>query len=154
MRQVAVAGAGGLSGFIAAGNSLNVVVNALKSTNRFHVVARPNVFTSNNKKAIIASGQEIAVPTQTLTSINNSTNISDNASVSSSIQFKHVALQLEVVPLINSEREVTLEILQKIDELVPGGDRVSTTTPSPPSPPAILNRPSPCRMNPHSSSAA
>ncbi len=122
--QIAAAGTGGLSGFIAAGNSLDVVVNALQATNRFHVVARPNVFTSNNKKAIIASGQEIAVPTQSLSSLNNSTGINqDNASVSTSVQFKRVALQLEVVPLINSEREVTLEILQKIDELVPGGDR-------------------------------
>ena len=33
----------------------------------------------------------------------------------SNIQFKKVALQLEVVPLINSEKEVTLDILQKLD---------------------------------------
>jgi len=31
-------------------------------------------------------------------------------------------LQLEVVPLINSEKEVSLDILQKIDSVVPGGD--------------------------------
>ena len=30
-------------------------------------------------------------------------------------------LQLEVVPLINSEKEVSLDILQKIDSLVPNG---------------------------------
>src|SRR5205823_13094775 len=36
---------------------------------------------------------------------------------SSNIQFKKVALQLEVVPLINSEKEVSLDILQKIDSL-------------------------------------
>ena len=35
----------------------------------------------------------------------------------SNIQFKKVALQLEVVPLINSEKEVTLDILQKLDSL-------------------------------------
>src|SRR6185312_14075630 len=35
----------------------------------------------------------------------------------SNIQFKKVALQLEVVPLINSEKEVSLDILQKIDSL-------------------------------------
>jgi len=31
-------------------------------------------------------------------------------------------LQLEVVPLINSEKEVSLDILQKIDSLVPNGN--------------------------------
>ena len=31
-------------------------------------------------------------------------------------------MQLEVVPLINSEKEVSLDILQKIDSIVPGGN--------------------------------
>jgi type II secretion system protein D len=121
--QIATVGATGLNGFFTAGNTLDAIVTALESTNRFKVTARPHVFTSNNEKAIIASGQEIAVPTQTLTSITN-VNVQDNAAVSSSIQFKRVALQLEVVPLINSEREVSLDILQKVDEIVPGAERV------------------------------
>jgi general secretion pathway protein D len=73
------------------------------------------VFTSNNKKAIIASGTEIPVPVSTLT--NAGINTSGVAAVASNIQFKKVALQLEVVPLINSEKEVALDILQKIDSL-------------------------------------
>jgi type II secretion system protein D len=121
--QIATAGAGGLSGFIAAGNSLDIVVNALQSTNRFHVVARPHIFASNNKKATIASGQEIAVPTQTLSSLTTGGINTDNAAVSSSVGFKRVQLKLEVVPLINSDREVTLDIVQVIDEIVPGADQ-------------------------------
>jgi len=39
------------------------------------------------------------------------------ASVASNVEFKRVALQLEVVPLINSEREVSLDILTKLDSL-------------------------------------
>ena len=35
--------------------------------------------------------------------------------MASNIQFKKIALQLEVVPLINSEKEVSLDILQKLD---------------------------------------
>lgn len=115
--QIATGGASGLTAFFTAGNTLNGIVTALEATNRFRVSARPHVFASNNKKAIIASGQEIAVPTQTLTSLTNTNVAQDNAAVSSSIQYKKVALQLEVVPLINSEREVTLDILQKIDEV-------------------------------------
>ena len=41
----------------------------------------------------------------------------------SNIEFKKVALQLEVVPLINSEKEVSLDILQKVDS-VAGTTRV------------------------------
>ncbi len=42
--------------------------------------------------------------------------------MSASIEYKKVALQLEVVPLINSEKEVSLDILQKIDSIVQGGN--------------------------------
>ena len=79
------------------------------------------VFTTNNKKAIIASGTEIPVPVSTLSSLQPTTTgtpgIVNNFGTQSSIQFKKVALQLEVVPLINSEKEVTLDILQKLDSV-------------------------------------
>ena len=115
--QALTAGATGLSGFVAAGNAFNAIVNALESNDRFRVVSRPTLHASNNKKATIASGEEIAVPTSIQSgfgggSVNNGSNLVTN----SSIQFKTVALQLEILPLINSEREVTLDIVQKVDE--------------------------------------
>jgi len=100
--------------YLAAGDAFAAIVHLLESTGRFKIISRPTVFTSNNKKAIIASGQEVPVPVNTLT---NATTVNNVASVSSSIEYKKVALQLEVVPLINSEKEVSLDILQKIDAL-------------------------------------
>jgi type II secretory pathway component GspD/PulD (secretin) len=100
--------------YVAAGNAFAAIVHLLESTSRFRIISRPTVFTSNNKKAIIASGQEVPVPVNTLT---NATTVNNVASVSSSIEYKKVALQLEVVPLINSEKEVSLDILQKLDSL-------------------------------------
>jgi general secretion pathway protein D len=105
----------GTNVYVAAGNALAAIVHLLESTGRFKVISRPTVFTSNNKKAIIASGTEIPVPVNTLT--NAASTVNTVASVSSSIEFKKVALQLEVVPLINSEKEVSLDILQKLDSL-------------------------------------
>jgi len=113
---------GGANVFLSSGrDGLAAIVNALDSTGRFRVLNRPIVFTTNNKKAIIASGQEIPVPVSTLSSFiptatTGSTPI-NNFGTQSSIQYKKVALQLEVVPLINSEKEVTLDILQKLDSL-------------------------------------
>ena len=100
--------------YLAAGDAFAAIVHVLESTGKFKIISRPTVFTSNNKKAIIASGQEVPVPVNTLT---NATTVNNVASVSSSIEYKKVALQLEVVPLINSEKEVSLDILQKIDAL-------------------------------------
>ena len=110
--------ASGTNVYIAAGNYLSTIVHLLESTGRFKTVSRPTVFTSNNKKAIIASGQEIPVPVSTITSpVGTSGVLNNGLGQQSNIQFKKVALQLEVVPLINSEKEVSLDILQKIDSL-------------------------------------
>jgi type II secretion system protein D len=117
--QLATNAAAGTNIYLAAGATLASVVHALDSTGRFRVISRPMVFTSNNKKAIIANGQEIPVPVNTLS---NATTTGNVASVQSSVEFKKVALQLEVVPLINSEKEVSLDILQKIDSVVPGSN--------------------------------
>jgi general secretion pathway protein D len=111
----------GTNVYVAAGNYLAAIVHLLEQTGRFKVISRPTVFTSNNKKAIIASGTEIPVPVNTLS---NATTVTTVASVTSSIEFKKVALQLEVVPLINSEKEVSLDILQKLDSLA-GTTRIS-----------------------------
>jgi type II secretion system protein D len=117
--QLASNAASGANVYLAAGNTLASVVHVLSSTNRFRVISRPMVFTSNNKKAIIASGTEIPVPVSSLTSVVGTTTTSTAGvpAVASNIEFKKVALQLEVVPLINSDKEVSLDILQKIDSL-------------------------------------
>ena len=114
---------GGATAYVAAGNTLAAIVKALDSTGRFRTISRPTVFTSNNKKAIIASGTEIPVPVSTLSASTGTSLISTGLSQQSNIQFKKVALQLEVVPLINSEKEVSLDILQKVDS-VAGTTRV------------------------------
>jgi general secretion pathway protein D len=112
--------ASGTNVYVAAGNYLAAIVHLLESTSRFRVMSRPTVFTSNNKKAIIASGREVPVPVNTLSNAN--IGINNTAAVSASIEYKKVVTQLEVVPLINSEKEVSLDILQKIDNIVQGGD--------------------------------
>jgi type II secretory pathway component GspD/PulD (secretin) len=108
--------------YVAAGNAFAAIVHLLEATGRFRVMSRPTVFTSNNKKAIIASGQEVPVPVNTLTNANIGGIVNNQAAVSASIEYKKVATQLEVVPLINSEKEVSLDILQKIDNIVQGGN--------------------------------
>jgi general secretion pathway protein D len=130
--RLATNAAKGTNIFLSAGSTLAEIVHALDSTGKFKTISRPTVFTSNNKKAIIANGQEIPVPVSTLSNATTGTVVNNVAAVQSSIEFKKVALQLEVVPLINSEKEVSLDILQKIDSVVPnsnvniGGNSVPT----------------------------
>jgi len=116
VRNIAVAGTSGLSGFFTAGNAFNAIVTALESTTKFKVVSRPVVFTTNNKKAVISSGEEIAVPTTIQSGFGGSNTANNGLVTNSSISYKNVALTLEVLPLINGDREVYMDIVQKIDE--------------------------------------
>ena len=115
----------GVGGIISIGKSFDVILSALEGTNRFKTISRPMIFTSNNKEAIIASGEEIAVPTETVSSLNTVGTVG-NTGLTSNVEYKDVVLQLEVVPLINSQNEVTLDIVQRIDNVVttPGSGTV------------------------------
>ena len=117
-----VAASNGLPGMQVAtfiGNTLDIYVNALTATGKFRVASRPSVFTANNKKATIFQGKEIAVPTSTLS---NAGGVASVASVSSNIDYKPVVLKVEVIPLINSAREISLKIVQRNDTLAKGLD--------------------------------
>lgn len=113
--------AAGLNLYGAIGDSLDVFVTALESTDRFKVLSRPSVFALNNKKATITSGQLIPVPSETVTNTNNNNNNGFN--VTTSIEYRDVVLKLEVVPLINNDGEVTLTIAQ-VNDTVVGTQRV------------------------------
>jgi type II secretory pathway component GspD/PulD (secretin) len=107
-------GAGGLTGFISAGDSLAALVTALESSGRFKVTHRPTLFASNNKTATIISGERVAVVTGTQATPLGGT--VGNA-VTNQVQFIDVNLKLQVIPLINSDKEVNLDILQTLAEI-------------------------------------
>jgi len=125
MAQLAnVAASNGLPGMqIAAfiGDTLNVYVSALTATGKFRVASRPSVFTANNKKATIFQGQKIAVPTSTVTTLGGGGGATTTSgSQQSNIQYQDVVLKIEVVPLINSAREISLQIVETNDTLQKG----------------------------------
>jgi type II secretion system protein D len=98
---------------------IDVVLRVLTRDQNFRLLSRPSVYAQNNSKAIILSGQRIAVPTSTLTSVGGGFGGSDfPGSIASNIEYLDVVLKLEVVPLINSENEVTLRIAQVNDTVV------------------------------------
>ena len=110
-------GAGGVAGVIASGTLFDVALKALESSDRFRVITRPSIFTSNNKRALITSGEEVPVPTSINAQFNNAGGTTTNGVTSNTaIQFKQIELRLEVLPLINSDKDVSLEIVQNISE--------------------------------------
>jgi len=65
----------------------------------------------------------VPVPVNTLSNV-GTVGIQGTAAVQASIEYKKVVLQLELLPLINSEKEVSLDILQKLDSIVPNGGQL------------------------------
>ena len=92
--------------------------HALESTGKFRTISRPVVYTVNNKKAVIFSGQNVPIPGQTTYNSNLSGGaVNPIASQTSTIQYEPVVLKLEVIPLINSDKEVNLTIAQHNDKI-------------------------------------
>jgi type II secretion system protein D len=121
MSQVAVGALPGMQIATFILGSIDLYINALTSTARFRIASRPSVFTANNKKAVIYNGRKIAVPTSTVTTLGAGGNVgSTTGSQQSNIQYQDVVLKIEVVPLINSAREITLQIIQTNDNVIPG----------------------------------
>ena len=112
----------GLTIYGSIAESVDVFARFLETTNRFEALARPVVYTTNNKKATILSGQRVPVPTSTLTS--TTPGLGDNAAITSNIQFQDVVLKLEVIPLINADNEVNLIIAQTNDNII-GREEIS-----------------------------
>ena len=104
----------GVGGIVAIGKSLDLIVSALDSTNRFKTISRPMIVTSNNKRAFISSGTQVAIAQNSLSSLTTS---GTSTGISSTTTYIPVVLKLSVTPLINSEKEVTLDIKQQINSL-------------------------------------
>lgn len=108
---------------------LDMHLKALETTNRFKVLSRPTIYTVNNRQAVIETGERIAVPRSTLSSLNPIGN-NPNQVVTANIDFENVVLRIAVVPLINANGEITLQIQQKNDSItgstVIGGDSIPT----------------------------
>ncbi len=107
----------------------NAYLSMLQSTRRFKVLQRPTVYTVNNKQAVIETGQRVAVPRSTQSSLDPDANVT-NQIVTASIDYEEVVLRIQVVPLINDAGEITLRIQQLNDNIVGstivGGDEIPT----------------------------
>jgi type II secretory pathway component GspD/PulD (secretin) len=95
--------------------SLSNYIKLADGNRDFKVLATPSVYAKNAAKSVISSGQRIAVPAQILSNGGFNAGV---ANTSVSVEYRDVLLKLEVVPLINSDDEVTLKIAQINDNIV------------------------------------
>jgi type II secretion system protein D len=123
--------AAGLGVYGLIGNTLHAYLTAKQEDSNFKVLSRPTIFTANNQKGSIVSGTRIAVPT-------NSYSYANSSGPSTNFEYQDVALKLEVIPLVNSNSEITLKIYLTSDDV--GENREVGTGDNAYEIPDILNR--------------
>ena len=121
----------GLGVYGLVGNTLHAYLTAKQEDSNFKVLSRPTIFTANNQKGSIISGTRIAVPT-------NSYSYANSSGPSTNFEYQDVALKLEVIPLVNSNSEITLKIYLTSDDV--GENRAVGTGENAYEIPDILNR--------------
>ena len=112
----------GLTIYGTIGDAVSYFVRAIDERSNFKILARPAVYTANNKRAVISSGQRVPVPQSTLSNLTTGTtggiiNNSSSTAIAATVGYEDVELRLEVIPLINSNNEVTLKVAQINDTL-------------------------------------
>lgn len=93
-------------GFISNNFLLSAELSALESDNRGEIVSQPKVITTNGKKAVIHSGQEIPV-----------FKINEDTGIKEVDEWKEVLLRLDVTPQLIPGDKVQLEIEITDDKL-------------------------------------
>ncbi len=106
----------GLSLYGRIGEELGVYANFLGTSTDFTVLSRPSIFVKNNQIGTISSGRRIAIPTNS--------NQFQGGGVSTNIEYRDVVLKLEVIPLVNSKKEITLQIALVSDDIVGQSDNI------------------------------
>jgi general secretion pathway protein D len=94
------------------------VINAYKKDKDVHILATPQILTTDNEKAKITVGKNVPYLTKASTGDTNYANY----------EYKDVGISLEVTPQINKDRQIRLEIKQEVTKLESTTDLFQPTT--------------------------
>ncbi|WP_395744091.1 secretin N-terminal domain-containing protein [Prosthecobacter sp.] len=102
---------GGLTAYGQINKNLNVFLQTLESTKRFHVLQKPTLTTLNHQPGRIYIGQQVAIAGQSYTSG------VVGGGFTSTTQYIPVRLQLDITPHIFNDSEVMLEFKQQNNDI-------------------------------------
>ena len=104
-------------------NDFTATIRALETVGKLDVLSRPYILASDNQLASITVGQEVPF-------INNS-RITDTGQTINTLDYKDVGILLDVVPHINSEGLVILDVAPEISALTGETVPISDTAAQP-----------------------
>jgi len=103
---------GGISGVIGTTNTVRALINALMADSRIKILSSPSVLASDNRPARIQVGSEEPQATGTLTAATGAT----SPSSSTTIQYRNTGRIVTIIPQVNSQGLVNLQILAEVSQ--------------------------------------
>ncbi len=102
----------GISGIIGRSNSVRAFINALATDSRIKILSSPSVLATDNRPARIQVGSEEPIPTgQLIAAVGAVT-----PSSSTTIQYRNTGRIVTIIPQVNSQGLVNLQILAEVSQ--------------------------------------
>ena len=103
---------GGISGVIGTTNTVRALINALMADSRIKILSSPSVLATDNRPARIQVGSEEPQATGTLTAATGAI----TPSSSTTIQYRNTGRIVTIIPQVNSQGLVNLQILAEVSQ--------------------------------------
>jgi general secretion pathway protein D len=105
----------GTFAFISDNRNFAAVLNALAEKNRIKVLSSPHIMTADNHEAHILVGSEVPI----VTTQSNATDITTagTSNILQNIQYRDTGVILTVLPQVNSEGLVNMQIRQEVSQI-------------------------------------
>jgi general secretion pathway protein D len=100
----------GLSGVVGTGNAIRAFINAMMTDSRFKVLSSPSILATDNRPARIQVGSEEPIATGSTT-----VQVGTPASTTT-IQYRNTGRIVTVIPQVNSQGLVNLQILAEVSQ--------------------------------------
>lgn len=124
-------GLGGLGGFGGGGfggsgaGTQDVILSALDSVSKVHILSNPSIVVMENKPATFEVGNQVPVTTQSAQST-----IGTNSPTLNQVQYLDTGVILKIVPRVGQKGEVDMDLDQIISSVVPQADGTQSLTPT------------------------
>lgn len=91
------------------GTAVRTMLRSLASTSDVHVLSTPEVIAANNREATILVGSKVPFV--------SSTRLGNDVSIDRAVQYQDVGTKLSIVPTINDDGYVSVQLLQEVSSL-------------------------------------
>lgn len=111
----------GASILLGAETDPKVLIEALRTKTRVDIISSPSLVVLNNQPAVLQVGDEVPVTTSSATVLSTSNTVVNN------VVFKNTGVILKILPRINENGMIVLDIEQEISQIVQNGNSTTLT---------------------------